>query len=179
MTAFLIIKGGRIEVHADISDHEAPAVFATDRADEVARWLHDHGISDWTNSSSMDFSSEYGWPQDGAAGEVSAEFDKLKTAEPTSKIGLDEADVVFANVGFKRFGGENSLSYLWTAGQLAEDVLERRSVKGKSHFVIAAAGARSRYHTFSEAARAAIHLRKAKVEAARKLVTDYDAAVAG
>lgn len=75
---FLTINQGKIEIHADISAIGASADFVTGNAYEAARWLFDHGIYEWMNSSSMDFATDDGWHRDDACQEVTDELNKLR-----------------------------------------------------------------------------------------------------
>lgn len=81
---YLKIKNGKIEVHANLGDLDAPAALITVSAAEAARHLYEMGVSDWMNSSTMDFSHEHGWSDTtgmSAAEAVSAELSKLENAD--------------------------------------------------------------------------------------------------
>ena len=75
---YLTIADGKIEIRADRG--ASPLAFAT--AYEAARWLHDHNISKWMESSSMCFGTESGWHRDDAGAELEAELEVLKRAFP-------------------------------------------------------------------------------------------------
>jgi hypothetical protein len=76
--AYLKINAGKIEITTGWADTPD---FATDSAYEAARWLYDADITDWSNSSSMDFSDEDGWPTKNAGDEVIAQYERIIAAE--------------------------------------------------------------------------------------------------
>ena len=77
MVVFLTVKNGKIEVHADISAFDAPPALTSDSAKEVAQYLIDNKVNDFTCSSSMDFAKEYGWPNFDAMGDVHEAYEKI------------------------------------------------------------------------------------------------------
>lgn len=78
MTTFMTITLGKIAIHKDV-DAKLVGIpdFVTDSAYEAARYIYDHKINDWTNSSTMDVAKDYGWPRNNAADEVMEELAKL------------------------------------------------------------------------------------------------------
>jgi hypothetical protein len=85
MTPYLEVRGGNIEI-SDLNDPLIKLLAKCGTAEEAAEWLYTNRHMTWMNSSSMDFSDEYGWPTDNARGDVIEALERRRTRDHVCKV---------------------------------------------------------------------------------------------